>query len=227
MIADKLKVIIAGATGMVGKGCLLECMDNPLVESILIVNRKSLGLFHPKVKEVLVQDFNDLSSVREKLAGYNTCFYAIGVTSAGMKEAAYTRVIHDLTIVFAKEVLAANPDITFCFVSGAGTDSSEQSNTMWARVKGKTENALMAMGFKHAYMFRPGYIHPMRGIKSRTAWYNIFYKILGPVYFLLRRIPKFVTNTETLAKAMINVSIHGYAKTVLESEDINTAGYEA
>ena len=221
---NQLRVIITGSTGMVGKGVLLECIESPEVESILLVNRNPIDVKHPKVKEVIVKDFGNLESIWEYLKGYNACFYCLGVTSVGTSEEEYTRIMHDYTIVFAKEVLALNHDITFCFVSGAGTDSSEKGNSMWARVKGKTENDLLRLGFKKAFMFRPDLIRPMKGIRSRTMWYNVFYTAFKPFSFLLKRFPKYVTDTVTMGKAMINVSIHGYQKNILESEDINIVG---
>ncbi|HUR30735.1 MAG TPA: hypothetical protein VMZ69_04845 [Saprospiraceae bacterium] len=221
-----MKVIITGSTGMIGKGCLLECIDNPQVESILLVNRHPIDVKHPKIKEVLVKDFFELELVRDDLKGYDACFYCMGVTSAGMNEADYSRITFEATIEFAKELFSLNPYSTFCYISGAGSDSSEKGNTMWARVKGKTENALLAIGFRNTYMFRPGFIQPTKGIRSRTGWYNAVYTILGPFYFLLKRLPNYVTNTTTLAKAMIKVASDGYPKKILESADINKIGSE-
>ncbi len=217
----KLNVIITGSTGMVGKGVLLECIDSPDVESILVLSRSPIDVMHPKVKEIIHKDFFDLSSVRDQLTGYNACFFCLGVSSVGMKEAEYRRLTYDLTLGFAKVVLFLNPDMTFCYVSGAGTDSSEKGKSMWARVKGKTENDLLSLGFKAAYMFRPGYIHPMRGIKSKTPLYNAFYIVLKPLYPLLKRMPKYVTDNAIIGRAMIRVALSGYSKRVLESIDIN------
>ena len=216
-----LKVIITGATGMIGRGCLLECIDSFDVKSILLLNRSDFGIDNPKVREVIVKDFFDTKSYMPSIMNYDACFYCLGVTSAGMKEQEYNRITHDMTITFAKELLAQNPDITFCYVSGAGTDSTEKGNSMWARVKGKTENDLFKLGFKQVYMFRPGYIQPKRGIRSRTGWYNAVYKTIGPLYFLLKRLPAYVTDTQKLGKAMIHVALHGYSKKILESKDIN------
>lgn len=218
----KLKVIITGSTGMVGKGVLLECIDSPDVESILVINRSPVDIKHPKVKEIIHKDFFDWSAIRGQLSGYNCCFFCLGVSAAGMKEADYRRMTYDLALGFAKVVLFLNPDMTFCYVSGAGTDSSEKGRMMWARIKGKTENDLLSLGFKAAYMFRPGYIHPMRGIKSRTPLYNAFYKVLKPLYPLLKRMPKYVTDNVTIGRAMIAVAKNGYSKGVLESLDINS-----
>lgn len=218
----KLNVIITGSTGMVGKGVLLECIDSPDVESILVINRSPVDIKHPKVKEIIHKDFFDWSAIRGQLSGYNCCFFCLGVSAAGMKEADYRRMTYDLALGFAKVVLFLNPDMTFCYVSGAGTDSSEKGRMMWARIKGKTENDLLSLGFKAAYMFRPGYIHPMRGIKSRTPLYNAFYKVLKPLYPLLKRMPKYVTDNVTIGRAMIAVAKNGYSKGVLESLDINS-----
>lgn len=218
----KLNVIITGSTGMVGKGVLLECIDSPDVESILVINRSPVDIRHPKVKEIIHKDFFDWSAIRAQLSGYNCCFFCLGVSAAGMKEADYRRLTYDLTLGFAKVVLFLNPDMTFCYVSGAGTDSSEKGRMMWARIKGKTENDLLSLGFKAAYMFRPGYIHPMRGIKSRTPLYNAFYRVLKPLYPLLKRMPKYVTDNVTIGRAMIAVAKNGYSKGVLESLDINS-----
>ena len=218
----KLKVIITGSTGMVGKGVLLECIDSPEVEQILVINRSPVGIAHPKLKEIIHKDFFDWSGIREQLHGYNACFFCMGVSSVGMNEADYRRMTYDLTLGCAKEVLAKNNGMIFCYVSGAGTDSTEQGRMMWARVKGKTENDLLGLGFKDAYMFRPGFIQPMRGIKSRTALYQGIYNIISPLYGLLRRMPKYVTTTVVIGKAMIRVTMDGCDKKVLESIDINT-----
>lgn len=209
---------------MVGKGVLLECIDDPRVESILLVNRNPIDTLHPKVSEIIVKDFFNLDEVRESLKGYDACFFSLGMTAVGMKEDEYSRIMHDLPVAFARQLHGLNPDITFCFVSGAGTDSTEKGSGMWARVKGRAENSLLKMGFKNVFMFRPGLIRPMRGITSRTRWYNIFYTVTRPLSFLLKRLPKYVTDTATLGRAMINVAIDGYPKAILESIDINKAG---
>lgn len=216
-----LNVIITGSTGMVGKGVLLECIDSPDVTSILLINRNAIDISHPKVKELLHKDFFDWSSARGQFSGYDACFFCMGVSSVGMKEEEYRRMTYDLTLGFAKEALAANPGMTFCYVSGAGTDSSEKSRMMWARVKGKTENDLLALGFKSAYMFRPGFIRPLRGIKSRTPLYNTIYALIRPFYSLIMRMPRYTTDTVTIGKAMIQVTLKGFHKNILESLDIN------
>jgi hypothetical protein len=218
------KVIIAGSTGMVGKGILLECLDSIEIDEVLLVNRTKIDVTHPKIREVLVEDFFHLDPVRQDLEGYDAAFYSAGITSVGMKEEDYARITVDMTLVFAKAVLALNPEIVFCFVSGKGADSTASGSVMWARIKGKAENALLGLGFKKVYIFRPGHIQPKRGIRSRTKWYNFYYSILGSFYFLLKRIPSYVTDTSTLGKAMINVVLHGYPKSILESKDINGIG---
>ena len=217
-----LSVILTGSTGMIGKGVLLECIDHPEVTSILMINRNPSDIKHLKLKEVLLKDFFNLDPIKEELRGYDACLYCLGVTSVGMKEEEYSRITYDMTLAFAKELLSMNPDITFCYVSGAGTDSTEKGKSMWARVKGKTENALIKMGFKKAFMFRPALIRPMRGIRSRTFWYNLTYAFIKPFSFLIKRFQKYVTDTSTMGKAMINVCLQGYDKNILESIDINT-----
>jgi len=220
---EKLRVIIIGSTGMVGKGALLECIDSPDVESILLINRNPIDVQHSKVKEIILKDLFNLPSLRENLKGYNACFFSLGVTSVGANEADYTRIMYELPMLMAKELKDLNPDMTFCFVSGAGTDSTEKGTTMWARVKGRAENDLIKLGFKKAYMFRPGLIISRRGIKSRTRLYNIIYVFFKPFTFLLKRIPS-VTDTVIMGRAMINAAVIGYPKTILESVDINQLG---
>ena len=217
----KIKAIITGSTGMLGKGVLLECLESPDIESVLVINRHPVGLKHEKLKEIILTDFHDLSSIKEQLAGYNTCYFCLGISAAGMSEKDYSRITYDLTLNFAQTLLSLNPELTFCYISGAGTDSREKSRMMWARVKGKTENALLALPFKTAYMLRPAYIQPMKGIRSSTRIYNIFYTILKPLYPILKAFPKIVTNTEKLGKAMIKLVLMNYNKKILENIDIN------
>ena len=217
----KIKPIITGTTGMVGKGVLLECLESPDVESVLVINRKPLGLQHPKLKEVIHKDFFDLSAISVEMKGYNCCLFCLGVTSAGLNEKEYTHLTYDLTLKFAKAFIAENPGSLFTYVSGAGTDSTEKGRIMWARVKGRTENALLALPFKAAYMFRPGFIEPMKGIKSSTKLYNALYVILRPLFPLFRAMPKYATDTVRVGHAMINVATKGYAKKHLECTDIN------
>ena len=209
---------------MVGKGVLLECLESDEVESVLVVNRKSLGMQHPKLKEVIHKDFFNLSDVKAEMKGYNCCFFCLGVSSAGMKEDEYAHLTYDLTLTFAKAFIEQNPGSVFTYVSGTGTDSSEKGRIMWARVKGRTENAILALGFKGAWMFRPGFIEPMKGIKSSTKLYNTLYIILRPFFPIFRAMPKYATDTSRLGKAMINVVLRGYGKKHLESADINILG---
>ncbi|HEV7350371.1 epimerase [Telluribacter sp.] len=222
----KIRAIITGATGMVGKGVLLECLDDPRVESVLLVNRQLLEMTHPKLREVLVKDFFELSAIEADLTGYNACYFCLGVSSAGMSEAAYSRTTHDLTLHFATTLLTHSPDLTFCYVSGAGTDSSTQGSSMWARVKGHTENRLLALPFRAVYMFRPAFIQPQRGIRSKTRLYNLLYMVLAPLQPLISKYPRYYTTTSRMGQAMINVALNGYSKKVLESEDINKTSGE-
>lgn len=209
---------------MVGQGVLRECLLDPEVEQVLAVGRSSCGIQHAKLRELILTDLMNYSSVESELSGYDACFFCLGVTSAGKSEQDYSRVTYNLTIAAAKTLARLNPKMTFIYVSGTGTDSTERGRMMWARVKGKTENELLRM-FPNAYMFRPGYIQPLHGIRTKTAWYAVFYGVLAPVYPLLRRlIPKYVTTTEEVGKAMLEVTKHGYPKKILESLDIVAVG---
>jgi uncharacterized protein YbjT (DUF2867 family) len=218
-----LKVILFGATGMIGAGTLIECFADPQVERVLAVVRKSTGSRHSKLEEVVHADFDDYAALRPRWAEFDACLFCLGVTSVGMDEASYRRITFDLTLAAARSMVDLNPAMVFCYVSGAGTDAG--SSTMWRRVKGETENALLALPFKAAYMFRPGYIQPMKGVRSSTRWYQTVYDLIGPLYPLLRRVaPGAVTNTETLGRALIKVAADGYPTPVLEGRDINVAG---
>ena len=218
----KLKVIITGSTGMVGKGVLLECLDHPDVESILVVNRKPVGMSHPKLKEVIHQDFFNVDVIRHHLEGFNACFFCLGVSAAGMSEGKYTHLTYDLTIGFAKALVDLNPEMTFCYVSGMGTDESEKGRQMWARVKGRTENDLMKLGFREVFLFRPGFIQPYKGVRPASAWYGALYPVFKPLYPLLKRIfPGAVTTSVNVGLAMINAAKKGYPKRRLENPDIN------
>ncbi|MEH7888856.1 NAD-dependent epimerase/dehydratase family protein [Elizabethkingia meningoseptica] len=213
----KLKVIITGATGMVGEGILQECINSPKVEKILLINRKPSGYTHPKIEELLHSNFSDISSVSEKIKGYNACFFCLGVSSVGMKEEQYTKVTYDLTLGFAKTLAEQNPDMTFCYVSGAGTDSTEKGSQMWARVKGKTENDLIKLPFKAVYNFRPAFMKPTKGAKNVKG----FYKFIDAVYPVFRAInSNYFLTLEEVGKAMINSSSQGYFKNTIEVKDI-------
>jgi uncharacterized protein YbjT (DUF2867 family) len=222
-----IKAIILGSTGMVGQGLLLECIEDPRVESVLLVNRRTAGVTNNKVKEIIHHDFYDFSSLAKEFANYNACFFCLGVSAVGMNEEEYSKITFDITIAAAKACLRANPEFTFCYVSGAGTNSTEKGLAMWARVKGKTENTLLSMPFKNAYMFRPGFIQPMKGITSRTKWYRILYAIFKPFFFVLKPFKEIATDSSTLGRAMINITIKGYPKKIIESTDINIIGSES
>ncbi len=217
-----MQAIITGSTGMIGKGVLLECLDDDRVEEVLLVNRNSLGMEHPKLKEVLLKDFSDPRSIQEDLKGYDVVYFCLGVSAGGMNEEDYTKITYDYTINFAKAYKEVNPEGSFFYVSGVGTDSTEKGTMMWARVKGKTENDLMKMGFKNALMFRPGLIRPMRGIRSRTKSYQRMYNIIKPFWgFFEWILGESLTNTTTIGLAMINGSVTDAGTMVLEPKDIN------
>ena len=221
MVPPKVSSVIMGSTGMVGKGVLLECLKSDLVEKVLAINRHPLGINHPKLKEVVQENFNDFSAISSELKNYNACFYCIGISAAGLSEEKYSKVNYDMVLTFAKDLYRVNPHLIFVYVSGKGTDSSEKGSVMWARVKGKTENALLKMGFKAAYMFRPGLIQPLGGLKSRTKWYNVFYAIFKPFYFVFKHFKNYVTNTEAMGKAMIAATVFGYRNNIIYSKEIN------
>jgi len=219
-----VRVVLFGATGMVGAGALLECLDDPRVSSVLVLGRRACGVAHAKLTEVLVEDFFHYDALRPRLADADACFFCLGVSSVGMSEEAYTRVTHDLTLAAARALLDAGARPVFCYVSGAGTDSTERGRTMWARVKGRTENALLELPFRAAFMLRPGFIQPMRGVRSKTALYAAFYAVFGVFYPLLQRLlPNLVTNTVAVGRALIGVAAVGYPGRILESRDINLA----
>ena len=216
-----MKAIIFGATGMVGSGVLLECLEHPDVESILVVGRSSCEIENAKLQEIIHQDFFDYSGIEDALRGYDACFFCLGVSSFRMSEEHYHRLTYELTLQAAETLVRSNPDMTFCYVSGTGTDSTESGRIMWARVKGKTENQLLRLPFKAVYLFRPGYIQPLKGIRSKTRVYQALYTALGPLYPVWKKLfPKFVTNTEKLGLAMIHVASQGYPRPVLENRDI-------
>ena len=220
-----MKVILFGASGMVGQGVLRECLQDAGVERVLVVGRRPVGKQHPKLEELLLKDFYDLSPVESKLKGYDACFFCLGVSSAGMSEAEYRQVTYDLTLAAARPLARLNPGLTFVYVSGQGTDSSETGRVMWARVKGATENALLTLPFKAAYMFRPGIIRPLHGVRSKTVLYQTFYTLLGPFLGLVAWIaPDSLTSTEQVGRAMIKVARDGALKKFLENRDINTLG---
>jgi uncharacterized protein YbjT (DUF2867 family) len=219
-----VRVVLFGASGMVGSGALLECLEDRRVTAVLVVGRTTCGIAHPKLEEILHRDFFDYSTIAARLTGLDACFFCLGVSVLGLSEAEYSRLTYDLTLAAAHALLAQNRQLTFCYVSGAGTDSSEQGRVMWARVKGKTENALLALPFTAAYMFRPGYIQPMKGVRTKVAAYRAIYALLGWLYPLLRRLaPNHITTSVQVGRAMIHVALAGYPQHILAPADINRA----
>lgn len=223
-----MKVIITGTTGMVGKGVLVECLADNRITEVVVINRSSINITHPKLKEILHKDFYDISVIQNQLKDYDACFFCLGVSAYKMSEEQYTKLTYDLTLNFAKKLLEVNSTMTFCYVSGQGTDSSETSKTMWARVKGKTENDLLNLGFTNTFMFRPGGIRPGKGIKSRTPIYNVFMplvKVLYPVFKVIA--PNSITTSEAIGQAMISVAEKGSNIKYLSSKEINQLGIQS
>jgi uncharacterized protein YbjT (DUF2867 family) len=217
-----VNVILFGATGMIGQGVLRECLLDPDVTRVLSVARSSTGQHDDKLRELLHEDFTNFSAVERELTGYDACFFCLGVSSAGMTEADYARVTYDFTLAAARLLAKANPEMTFIYVSGAGTDSSEKGRSMWARVKGRTENALLALPFKAKFMFRLGFIQPMHGIVSRTRLYRVLYAAIAPLVPLLKAaFPSAITTTERVGRAMLALAKRGGGKTLLENADVN------
>jgi uncharacterized protein YbjT (DUF2867 family) len=217
-----MKVLLFGATGMIGQGVLRECLLDPRVTEVRSLVRAPSGVAHPKLQEILHGDFFDYSDIEDQLMGLDACCFCLGVSSAGMSEEAYRRVTHDLTLAAATTLCRLNPGMTFSYISGAGADSTERGRIMWARVKGQIENALLRLPFKAVYLFRPGAIRPLHGITSRTPLYRLLYRLLGPFLPLLKAIsPDSLTTTEQLGKAMLHASLEGAPQPVLEMRDIN------
>ncbi len=217
----KIRAILFGATGMVGEGVLHVALHHPDVESVLVIGRRSCGVVHPRMTEIVHTDFYNFNAIEHQCAGYNACFFCLGVSSIGMQEEEYRRVTHDLTLAAAQTLVKQNPDMTFCYVSGAGTDSTEKGRLMWARVKGKTENDLRAMPFKAVYLFRPGFIKPIAGLKNAY----VISKVIGWGYPLWSKIfPKFVCTLEAIGRAMIAVALMGNDTPYLENPDIARRG---
>lgn len=215
------RVIITGATGMVGKGVLLECLDHKAIGEVLVIGRNPVNMDHPKLKELTHKDFTDFSSAKDQLSGYDACFFCMGISAAGLNEEQYKKITYDYTMALAKILYENNPGMTFNYVSGQGTDSSEKGRMMWARVKGKTENDLLNYGFKDAYVFRPGAIIPLRGIKSRTKSYQFMYDYFMWLVKLIKALaPNSVVNTTQIGLAMINSMLVGYEKKILAPKDI-------
>jgi uncharacterized protein YbjT (DUF2867 family) len=217
-----MKVMLLGASGMVGQGVLRECLLDGGVEKVLSIGRSASGCAHARFGEILLADLMRIEDLDSALAGYDACFDCLGASSAGMSEADYAQQTYELTLTIAKALVTRTPGMTFIYVSGAGTDSSERGRVMWARVKGRTENALLALPFKAAFMFRPAVIQPLHGVRSKTAAYRVFYAVLGPLMPLLQRAwPQYLTTTEQIGRAMLKVAREGAPKRVLETSDIN------
>ncbi|GGK40007.1 epimerase [Pilimelia terevasa] len=217
-----MRVVLFGATGMVGQGVLHECLADPRVTAVLAVGRTPVPREHPKLRQRVVPDLADLTAVADDLAGCDACFFCLGVTSLGLSERAYRRVTYDLTMHVARLLAAGSPDAVLVYVSGAGTDPA--GSRMWARVRGATENALRTLRLR-VYLFRPAYIQPRGGVLSRTRWYRLAYRAAGPLYPALRRLaPGAVTASDTVGRAMIAVAAAGWPTDVLRTRDINAAG---
>jgi nucleoside-diphosphate-sugar epimerase len=214
------EVLITGSTGMVGRSVLLECMESDKVDKITIINRGTIGFEHPKIKEILLNDFSQIETIRPDLGSFDACFHCMGVSALGMSIENYTHITFTLTKKLTDLMFELNPDMVFNYVSGIGTDSSEKGSSMWARVKGKTENYILNKGFGDAYMIRLGAILPEKGIKSKTGWYNTLYVILRPLFPLLKKSSNFITTT-AFGQAMINTMFFPQNKKYLENKDLN------
>jgi len=216
-----VNVLLFGATGMVGQGVLRECLLDPDVDSVVAIGRSPSGRLHSKLREILHGDFTDYKAIESQLRGFDACFFCLGITSAGKTEEQYTRITYDFTLSAAETLARLNSGMTFVFVTGLGTDSSEKGRVMWARVKGRTENALLRLPFKAAYMFRPGFIEPRFGVLSRTGWYRAAYAVTRPLFPVLRGMfPNHVLATDEIGRAMLIVARDGAPKPVLEARDI-------
>lgn len=219
-----MNVLMFGATGMIGQGVLRECLRDPRVTRVLTIGRAATGQQHEKLGEIVHANLLDLTAIESHFADQDACFFCLGISSAGMLEADYRRITYDMPLAAARALVARSPSATFVYVSGLGADSTEQGRLMWARVKGQAENALMRLPFKAVYVFRAGFVQPLHGIQSRTAVYNTFYRLAGPLFPLMRAIaPGTVTTTEQIGRAMIAVAERGYPKRILDNRDINHA----
>jgi uncharacterized protein YbjT (DUF2867 family) len=218
----QINVLVFGASGMIGQGVLRECLLDPQVGKVVAIGRSGSAQHNAKFQQILLADMSDFAPIESELAGFDACFFCLGISSAGLSEASYRRVTYDFTLAAAKTLARLNPQMTFVYVSGAGTDASGSGRVMWARVKGQTENALLALPFKAAYMLRPGVIQPLNGIQSKTRSYRILYTAIAPLLPLLRAaLPNQVTSTARMGQTMLRLAKRGYAKRVLEMRDIN------
>jgi uncharacterized protein YbjT (DUF2867 family) len=220
-----MKVIITGATGMVGKGVLLACLGDARVSHVLTLGRSVVGISHPKLTELVHENLLQIGPLADQVTGYDACFFCLGTSSMGVSKEEYRRITHDLTVHVAQVLLTRNPGMTFCYVSGAGTASSEKSTMDWANVKGRVENELLRMGFKRVFMFRPAMVLPEGGVRSRTGWVNALYNVLGPLFRVLKPMfPGGITTTTILGRAMVRVALAGFARPVLEGRDVSAVG---
>ena len=217
MSERKIRIIITGVTGMVGEGVLHECLLSSHVEKLLVVTRRPTGITHPKLSEFILKDFFDLSSLDAVVEGYDACFFCLGVSSVGKSKEAYEKMTYDLTMGFAKALVKVNPNMIFCYISGAGTDATQKSKLHWARIKGKTENDLQQLGFLQTYLFRPGILKPTKGLKNTLGFYK-WTTWLGPILESL--LPNSICSLAQLGQAMIHTTTRGYDKHTLEVRDI-------
>jgi uncharacterized protein YbjT (DUF2867 family) len=216
----KYNVIITGASGMIGEAVLLECLESETIEKVLVINRSSINRQHAKLEEVLLKDFTKVETIKEKLKGYDGCFFCMGISAMGKSETEYTEVTYDAVAAFVDVLHELKPKMVFNYISGQGTDSSEKGGSMWARVKGKSENKVLNKGFKDAYAFRIGVVIPEKGIKSRTSWYQTLYSIMSPFYSLLKK-SKNITTTSKVGLAMINTLTNSSENKHLDNSNIN------
>jgi uncharacterized protein YbjT (DUF2867 family) len=216
-----MKILLFGATGMIGQGVLRKCFLDPSVQSVVAIGRSATGITHPKLRDLIHSDLSRYDSIEPSLAGFDACFFCLGVTSAGMTEADYERITYGLTLAAAETLVRFNPHMVFVYISGAGADTSERGRVMWARLKGKTENALLRLPFRAAYMFRPGVIQPLHGIQSKTPSYRVLYAFAKPLLPALRRLfPNSILSTQDIGRAMLLVAQRGAPKPILETRDI-------
>jgi uncharacterized protein YbjT (DUF2867 family) len=218
ILNEKIRAIVTGVTGMVGEGVLYECLEDPQVESVLIINRRPSGFSHPKLREIIHADFLDIRPIEDQLSGYNACYFCLGVSSIGMKEPEYTKLTYTLTMHVAEVLCRLNPDMTFCYVSGAATDSTESGRQMWARVKGKTENDLMKLPFRQVFAFRPGFMKARDEARNVLKYYKYFIWMFPTLKALF---PNTASYLSQLGQAMLKVTKYGYEKKILEVRDIN------
>jgi uncharacterized protein YbjT (DUF2867 family) len=219
-----MKIILFGASGMIGQAALRECLLDPGVTQVLSIGRSPTGKQHDKLREIVRADLLNFADIEPELVGYQACFYCLGISSLGMTEAAYRVITYDMPLAAASVLARLNPEMTFVYVSGTGADVTESGRTMWARVKGAAENALRRIPFKAVYVFRPAFVQPLNGIGSKTKWVNAIYALVRPLTpLLMRLIPKHVTTTTDIGRAMIAVARHGAPTPVLESIEIRQA----